>query len=73
MTIGTLAAFLLYLRMFFEPMQEITQFFNTFPVGVPRPWRSWPGAGRAPDHRRPRHPVALPSACAVSCRSTASF
>ncbi|MGH3563722.1 MAG: ABC transporter ATP-binding protein [Mycobacterium sp.] len=30
MTIGTFAAFLLYLRMFFEPMQEITQFFNTF-------------------------------------------
>jgi ABC-type multidrug transport system fused ATPase/permease subunit len=30
MTIGTLAAFLLYLRMFFEPMQEISQFFNTF-------------------------------------------
>jgi ATP-binding cassette, subfamily B, bacterial len=30
MTIGTLTAFLLYLRMFFEPMQEITQFFNTF-------------------------------------------
>ena len=30
MTIGTLAAFLLYLRMFFEPMQELTEFFNTF-------------------------------------------
>ena len=30
MTIGTLTAFLLYLRMFFEPMQEIAQFFNTF-------------------------------------------
>jgi ATP-binding cassette, subfamily B, bacterial len=30
MTIGTLAAFLLYLRMFFEPMQEISQFLNTF-------------------------------------------
>ena len=30
MTIGTFAAFLLYLRMFFEPMQEISQFFNTF-------------------------------------------
>jgi ATP-binding cassette subfamily B protein len=30
MTIGTLTAFLLYLRMFFEPMQEISQFFNTF-------------------------------------------
>lgn len=30
MTIGTFAAFLLYLRMFFEPMQDITQFLNTF-------------------------------------------
>ncbi|MBV8928324.1 MAG: ATP-binding cassette domain-containing protein, partial [Mycobacteriaceae bacterium] len=30
MTIGILTAFLLYLRMFFEPMQEISQFFNTF-------------------------------------------
>src|SRR5690606_16933304 len=30
MTIGVLAAFLLYLRMFFEPMQEISQFYNTF-------------------------------------------
>ncbi len=30
MTIGTLTAFLLYLRMFFEPMQDISQFFNTF-------------------------------------------
>ncbi len=29
-TIGVLTAFLLYLRMFFEPMQEITQFYNTF-------------------------------------------
>ncbi len=30
MTLGTLTAFLLYLRMFFEPMQDISQFFNTF-------------------------------------------
>lgn len=29
-TVGVLAAFLLYLRQFFEPMQEISQFFNTF-------------------------------------------
>ena len=27
---GVLAAFLLYLRQFFEPMQEISQFYNTF-------------------------------------------
>ena len=29
-TPGVLAAFLLYLRQFFEPMQEISQFYNTF-------------------------------------------
>ena len=29
-TIGVLAAFLLYLRQFFEPMQDISQFYNTF-------------------------------------------
>ncbi|MGZ4501385.1 MAG: ABC transporter ATP-binding protein [Nocardioidaceae bacterium] len=29
-TVGTLAAFLLYLRQFFEPMQDISQFYNTF-------------------------------------------
>ncbi len=29
-TVGTLVAFTLYLRQFFEPMQEISQFYNTF-------------------------------------------
>ncbi len=29
-TVGVLAAFLLYLRLFFEPMMEISQFYNTF-------------------------------------------
>ncbi|MDQ1375121.1 MAG: ATP-binding cassette, subfamily bacterial [Actinomycetota bacterium] len=29
-TIGVLAAFVLYLRRFFEPMQDLAQFFNTF-------------------------------------------
>ncbi|HET6626256.1 MAG TPA: ABC transporter ATP-binding protein [Nocardioidaceae bacterium] len=29
-SVGVLAAFLLYLRGFFEPMQEISQFYNTF-------------------------------------------
>ena len=30
LTIGVLTAFLLYLRMFFDPMQEISQFYNLF-------------------------------------------
>jgi ABC-type multidrug transport system fused ATPase/permease subunit len=29
-TVGVLAAFVLYLRRFFEPMQDLAQFFNTF-------------------------------------------
>ncbi|GAB3706851.1 ABC transporter ATP-binding protein [Mariniluteicoccus flavus] len=34
MTIGVLAAFLLYLRMFFEPMVEISQFYNLFQSAI---------------------------------------
>ena len=33
-TIGVLAAFLLYLRMFFEPMQNISQFLQHLPLGL---------------------------------------
>ena len=29
-TVGVLAAFLLYLRRFFEPVQELAQFYNVF-------------------------------------------
>lgn len=34
MTVGQLTAFLLYLRMFFEPMGEISQFYNTFQSAI---------------------------------------
>jgi ATP-binding cassette, subfamily B, bacterial len=60
--VGVLAAFLLYLRKFFEPMQELAQFYNSLqsataaleklsgvldePAGVPEP----------------EHPTALPAA-----------
>ncbi|MFP5317683.1 MAG: ABC transporter ATP-binding protein [Acidimicrobiia bacterium] len=30
MTVGVLAAFMLYVRRFFEPMQDLSQFFNSF-------------------------------------------
>ena len=30
LSLGVLTAFLLYLRQFFQPMQEISQFYNTF-------------------------------------------
>ena len=34
MTVGVLAAFLLYLRRFFEPMQELSQFYNSLQSGA---------------------------------------
>jgi ATP-binding cassette, subfamily B, bacterial len=59
MTIGTLAAFLLYLRMFFEPMQEITQFFNTFQSASSALEKLGGVLAERPGIRDPRTPVAL--------------
>ena len=46
MTVGVLAAFLLYLRLFFEPMQEISPVLQPLPVGQRRRWRSCPACWR---------------------------
>ncbi len=59
MTIGTLAAFLLYLRMFFEPMQEITQFFNTFQSASSALEKLAGVLAEPPAITDPEHPVAL--------------
>jgi hypothetical protein len=47
-TVGVLAAFLLYLRQFFEPMQEISQFYNTFQSASAPGRRSRPSSARRP-------------------------
>ncbi|MGV0852034.1 ABC transporter ATP-binding protein [Mycolicibacterium phlei] len=60
MTIGTLAAFLLYLRMFFEPMQEISQFFNTFQSASSALEKLAGVLAERPGIRDPERPVALP-------------
>ena len=59
MTIGTLAAFLLYLRMFFEPMQEISQFFNTFQSASSALEKLAGVLAERPGIKEPTHPVAL--------------
>jgi ATP-binding cassette, subfamily B, bacterial len=61
MTIGTLAAFLLYLRMFFEPMQEISQFFNTFQSASSALEKLAGVLAEEPGIADPAHPVALAS------------
>jgi ABC-type multidrug transport system fused ATPase/permease subunit len=61
MTIGTLAAFLLYLRMFFEPMQEISQFFNTFQSASSALEKLAGVLAERPGIKDPARPVALTS------------
>lgn len=59
MTIGTLTAFLLYLRMFFEPMQEISQFFNTFQSAASALEKLAGVLAQRPGIKDPERPVAL--------------
>jgi ATP-binding cassette, subfamily B, bacterial len=61
MTIGTLTAFLLYLRMFFEPMQEISQFFNTFQSATSALEKLAGVLAERPGIKDPAHPVTLTS------------
>src|SRR6202022_5065927 len=60
-TIGTLAAFLLYLRVFFEPMQEISQFFNTFQSAASALEKLAGVLAERPGIEDPARPVALKS------------
>ncbi|MEU0494825.1 ABC transporter ATP-binding protein [Mycobacterium sp. NPDC006124] len=59
MTLGTLTAFLLYLRIFFEPMQEISQFFNTFQSAAAALEKIAGVLGEKPGIRDPEQPVEL--------------
>ncbi len=62
MTVGALAAFLLYLRMFFEPMGEISQFYNTFQSAISA-LEKLSGVLEEPEVlAEPDEPVLLPNA-----------
>ena len=60
MTLGTLTAFLLYLRIFFEPMQEISQFFNTFQSAAAALEKIAGVLAEEPGIQDPEQPVELP-------------
>ncbi|MGI8769768.1 MAG: ABC transporter ATP-binding protein, partial [Propionibacteriaceae bacterium] len=62
MTVGVLAAFLLYLRMFFEPMQEISQFYNTFQSATSALEKLSGVLEEQPSVVQPTHPTPLPAA-----------
>jgi len=59
LTVGTLAAFLLYLRQFFDPMQDISQFYNTFQSAAAALDKLAGVLAEAPDVPEPLEPVAL--------------
>jgi ABC-type multidrug transport system fused ATPase/permease subunit len=61
-TIGVLAAFLIYLRQFFEPMQEISQFYNTFQSANAALEKLSGVLEEKPDVREPERPVPLDTA-----------
>jgi ATP-binding cassette, subfamily B, bacterial len=58
-TVGVLAAFLLYLRQFFEPMQEISQFYNTFQSASAALEKLSGVLEEEPSVPEPQHPVPL--------------
>ncbi|MFW6597891.1 ABC transporter ATP-binding protein [Propionibacteriaceae bacterium Y2011] len=60
MTVGVLVAFLLYLRQFFEPMQEISQFFNSFQSANSALEKMSGVLEEEPSVAEPTKPAALP-------------
>ena len=62
MTVGVLAAFLLYLRRFFAPMEELTQFYNLFQAAAAALEKLSGVLEEAPSVAEPAHPTPLPHA-----------
>jgi ABC-type multidrug transport system fused ATPase/permease subunit len=60
-TVGVLAAFLLYLRQFFEPMMEISQFYNTFQSASAALEKLSGVLEEQPDVAEPEEPTAMPN------------
>ncbi|NYT92963.1 ABC transporter ATP-binding protein [Salinispora sp. H7-4] len=60
--VGVLAAFLLYLRRFFEPMQELSQFYNSLQSATAALEKLAGVLDERPDVPEPARPVPLPAA-----------
>ncbi|HEX6755458.1 MAG TPA: ABC transporter ATP-binding protein [Mycobacteriales bacterium] len=68
--IGALTSFLLYLRRFFDPMQDIAQFFNSFQSASAALEKLSGVLEEQPSVPEPEHPTPLPAAAgAVAFRS----
>ena len=61
-SVGTLAAFVLYLRMFFDPMQDLSQFISTLQSALTALEKVSGIMAEEPDVGDPEHPTPLPEA-----------
>jgi ATP-binding cassette, subfamily B, bacterial len=62
LTVGVLAAFLLYLRRFFAPMEELSQFYNLFQAAAAALEKLSGLLAEAPSVPEPDAPAPLPAA-----------
>ena len=62
MTVGVLAAFLLYLRRFFAPMEELSQFYNLFQAAAAATEKLSGVLAEPPSVPEPIEPTPLPHA-----------
>lgn len=62
LTVGVMAAFVLYLRMFFDPMQDIGQFVSSLQSALTALEKISGIMAEEPEVHDPEHPVALPEA-----------
>ena len=62
MTVGVLAAFLLYLRQFFAPMEELSQFYNLFQAAAAATEKLSGVLAEPPSVPEPISPTPLPDA-----------
>ncbi len=61
MTVGVLTAFLLYLRQFFAPMEELSQFYNLFQAAAAATEKLSGVLAEAPSVPEPVAPTTLPA------------
>ena len=72
MTVGVLAAFLLYLRQFFAPMEELSQFYNLFQAAAAAIEKLSGVLAEAPSVPEPIEPTPLPGRATARCASRPS-
>jgi ABC-type multidrug transport system fused ATPase/permease subunit len=60
LSVGVLAAFLLYLRQFFDPMQDLSQFYNSFQSASAALEKLSGVLEEAPSVPEPAQPISLP-------------